>query len=295
MNLLGKVVALSLCGVNVAHAASPVIQPIQIGSETIRFKQGVPTLDLQGVKGAVQVTPLALDHGGVSFGVAVLNDSGQPVNVDISNFSLSANGLPLKVYSKDELVKKAQKRAMWTQIALATLGGLSAAAAASQTNTYTGTLYTPRGTYHSIYTAPSVAGQIQAGVIAAGTGVSIAAVQNHLDATREALGNNIVQITTLDSGESYSGQIIAEKVKAPKLPQRVDLSVSWNGETYPFAFQVAKSGTAQPAFTALTGMTRSREASRETDVENKQIVPPSVALPTSVMPTPSVVASSPGK
>ena len=144
----------------VVMAAPKEVQPIQIGQETIRYTQGVPTLDLQGKSGAVQVTPLELDHGGLSFSVAVLNDSNQPYNINVTNFTLTSNGQSIEVYTKDQLVKRAKNRAMWTQIALAAVGGIAAAASASQTDTYTSTLYTPRGTYRAISTGPSAYGQV---------------------------------------------------------------------------------------------------------------------------------------
>jgi hypothetical protein len=93
-----------------------------------------------------------------------------------------------------------------------------------------------------------VAGQFQAAAIGVGTGIAIAGVQNRLDQTRVALGNNIVQLTTVDPGEGYAGQIIVEKMKSPKYPQRVDIVVRWNDEDYRFAFQAAKGGTPAPRF-----------------------------------------------
>jgi hypothetical protein len=196
--------------------------------------------------------PLPLDHGGLSFSIAVLNDGSQPTNIDIDAFRLTADAQVLTVFSKNKLVKKAQSRAMWTQIGVAALGGVAAGVAANKRDTYRSTLYTPRGTYRAVYGAPSVAGQFQAAAIGAGTGLVIAGVQNRLDQTRTALGNNIVQLTTVDPGEGYAGQIIVEKIKAPKYPQRVDIVVRWNDEDYPFAFQAAKEGTPAPRSATLT-------------------------------------------
>lgn len=253
-----------------------LVQPIQVGRETVRYLQGVATVDLQGKRGAVQITPLPFDHGGLSFSIAVLNDGQLPTNIDIDAFRINANTQYLTVFSKDKLVKKAQSRAMWTQIGLAALGGVAAGVAASQRDTYRSTLYTPRGTYRAVYSGPSAAGQFQAAAIGVGTGVAIAGVQNRLDQTRAALGNNIVQLTTVDPGEGYAGQIIVEKIKAPKYPQRVDIVVHWNDEDYAFAFQAAKEGTPAPRFAALT------------PVEPR---PVSVAVP-ALPPTPIPAAST---
>lgn len=228
-----------------------VVQPVQVGRETVRYDQGVATLDLQLPQGAVQITPLPSDHGGLAFGVAVLNRGDQPANIDITSFEVHAGAQQLLVLSREQLEAKARNRAMWASIALAAVGGLSAAAAASQRDYYHSTLVTPRGTYRATYSAPSTAGQIQAAALTAGTGVGLASIQNQLDQTRAALGATTVQLTTVDPGESYGGRIVLTKIKNRALPQRIDLVINWNGQRYPFAFQLARRGTPMPVFATL--------------------------------------------
>lgn len=245
--------ALSACAVAPipASAAPPEVQAVQVGSETVRYAQGVPTLDLHKEKGAVQVSPLPLDHGSLAFSVAVWNESDAPANIDVTNFTATSAGKDVGVFTVKELVGKAKNRAMWGQIGLAMAGGLAAAAAASQRDTYSSAFHTPHGSYYSSYSAPSAIGQIQAMAITAGTGVGIAAIQSRLDQTRAALGNDVVQLSTVDPMQSYAGKIVLHKIAGAKLPQRVDLKVTWNGETYPFAFQLAKDGTPAPVFVAM--------------------------------------------
>ncbi|MCD2322775.1 hypothetical protein LQ953_01950 [Sphingomonas sp. IC-56] len=238
-------------------AASPalardkyVVQPIQIGTETVRYVRGDASVSLFKEHGSIQVQPLAFDHGSLSFAIAVYNDGQVPADFDVANIRVTVLGQQTALLSRDALEKKAKNRAMWKQIGIAAIGGLASAAAASQQDRYTATTYTPRGTYRTVYTAPSSAGQAQAVALAAGTGVGIAAVQNQLEQTLSELSTDIVQMTTVDPGDSYGGRIVVSKVKFDKaLPARVDLLVSWNGEDYPLAFQVAKPGTPAPAFT----------------------------------------------
>lgn len=222
------------------------VHPVRLGAETIRFYKGAPTIDVDGKNGAVQVSPLPMDHGSFSFSVAVLNKGQAPVDFDVSAVSLGTEGLEVVALSKDDLEKKAKNRAMWAAIAVGVVGGISAAAAASQRDHYSSTWQTPRGTYRASYSAPSVAGQIQAAAITAGTGYSLARIQNNLDATREALGDNIVQRTTVDPDESYAGQVVLKKFKLAALPQRVVVLVRWNGEDYRFGFVVGKKGMKAP-------------------------------------------------
>lgn len=232
-------------------AAEPVLQPIQIGAETLRFDQGVPTLDLQRQQGSVQIRPLPLDHGSPAFSVAVFNASPRSANFGIENLTVQAGDKPVSVFSVDQLVRKAKSRARWTQIGIAMLGGIAAGVAASQTDTYHGYIRTPRGSYVSSYSGPSAFGQLQATALTAGAAHGIAAVQYNLDRTRDVLGDSIVQTTTLYPQQSYAGKIVLEKIPLDERPVRISIVVMWNGEQYPFAFQFAKAGTAAPVFHAV--------------------------------------------
>lgn len=165
-------------------AEEPILQPIQVGSETLRYDRGVPTLDLQMEQGSVQIRPLPMDHGSLAFSVAVFNAGNAPANFGIENFSVRAGEKSLAIFSVDQLISKAKNRARWKQIGVGILGGLAASAAASQRDTYYGSLHTPYGSYFSTYSAPSAVGQLQATAIAAGTGYSIAVIQSNLDRTR---------------------------------------------------------------------------------------------------------------
>lgn len=253
------VLSVATFGSATAFAKPPVVQAVQVGDESVRYLQGVPTLDLRKAKGAVQITPLAMDHGSLAFSVAVLNAGDTPANIDVTNFAATSAGQAVGVFTVLQLVSKAQNRAMWGQIGLALAGGISAAAAASQRDTYSSTLSTPRGFYRSTFSAPSSYGQVQAMAISAGTGIGIAAIQNRLDETRAELGNEVVQLSTVDPDRSYAGRIVLHKIKTKSLPHRVDLVVTWNGEEYPFAFQLAKEGTPSPQF-----VTRPVEVKAET-------------------------------
>lgn len=261
----------------VALADTPVLHPVQVGAETLRYDRGVPTLDLQMRQGSVQIRPLPMDHGSLAFSVAVFNAGSAPANFGIENVSVRAGEKSLSVLSVDQLIGKAKNRARWKQIGVAMLGGLAAGAAASQRDTYYGSLHTPHGSYFSTYSAPSAIGQIQATAIAAGTGYSIAAIQGNLDRTREALGESVIQTSTLDPGQSYAGKIVIQKIAAGRQPERVSLLVNWNGEQYPFAFQLARAGTATPVFTAITSPASSASAEPIVAASNLATAPVSAA------------------
>lgn len=247
------IAALLLLALPAQAIAKPLaVHAVQLGNETARFDKGEVTLDLAGKKGVIQVSPLGWDHGSLSFSVAVYNDSDEPANFDIDNISVSAGAQTLAVFSREELESKAKSRATWSTIGMIALGGLAAAAAASSRDHYRSTYVTPRGVYRYHLSAPSAAGQVAAAASIATAGVGVAAVQRNLDETRAALRDQIIQRTTVDPHSFYAGRIVVEKIKARTAPQEVRLTVRWNGEEYPFAFQIAKAGSKAPPFTALT-------------------------------------------
>lgn len=213
--------------------------PAQEDGVNIRYLQGVATLDRQDTAGAVQITPIGLDHGRLTFAVSVLNLSNASDNFGVEDIQATVGDQALPVLTRERLDQMAKNRAMWAQIGVALAAGVAAGAAASTTDTYRATTYTPHGTYRTVITTPSVGGQIAAASAAAGGGYAIANIQSRLDETRQALANEIVQTTTVMPQDSYSGRFVIEKFKG-KWPQDVHLSVTFAGRQYPFTFHVAK-------------------------------------------------------
>ena len=228
------------------------IQAEQIGSESVRFYKGTPTVDLTLGRGAVQVTPHNIQDKRVAFVVTVYNDGTQPINFGIADVSASINSSSIAILSKDDLIRKAENKALWSQIGMALLGGVAAGLAASQTNTYSARTYTPYGTYSSYYSVPSLAGALQAQSITNSTAYGISAIQYKLDLARETLTNDVLQLTTVDPGKGFSGVVVLDKPKKTQLPLNIKLNVSLNGQTYPFAFRVVEQGTPLPVWTQIT-------------------------------------------
>lgn len=239
----------SLALPSAAMAGELVVQAVQLGKEAIRYDKGVPTLDLVQSQGAVQVVPLGKDHGSYVFGIAVFNAGKMSANFDVSNVAAQVGSQPLRIFTVDQLIGKAKSRATWSQIGMAVLGGIGSAASASQRNTYRSSFHSKYGSSYASFSAPSLAGQLRAQRIQDDTVFALGAIQARLDETRQKLGNEIVQLTTVDPGDSYAGRVVLEKIKGSTLPQQITIAVNWNGELYNFAFQLAKAGTPAPVFT----------------------------------------------
>lgn len=215
------------------------VQPVPDAGANVRYFKGVATIDRQGGAAAVQVTPIGLDHGRLAFAVSILNLGEAPDNFGIENVTATVGGQSLPILSRDRLDHMASNRAHWKQFGMAVIGGLAAASAASSRDVYHARTFTPYGAYSTTITAPSIGGQIAAANTSAATGYAIAGIQARLDATREALDDEVLQTTTVMPQDSYAARFVIEKFKG-KWPQRVHLTMAFGGLQYPFDFEVSK-------------------------------------------------------
>jgi hypothetical protein len=249
--------ALGLCVLlflaNPAQAAKPFdVHGLIVGNEGARYVKGVPTIDLQQQRGAIEVRSLGFHNNHPMFAIAFYNAGPEPVNIGLEDIHAAANGTSLRVFPVEELERQAKHKAWWSQFAIAMLGGVSAGLAASQRDTYHSTISGPYGTYSVHASYPSLAGQLQADRIQADTAWGIAAIQYQLDRTIEMINDHVVQRTTIDPGSTYAGLIIMDKLKAGDPPFELHLDVDWNGERYPFAYVMQKPGRPVPErYTAM--------------------------------------------
>jgi hypothetical protein len=236
-----------------ALAADLILYPVQAGPETIRYRTGIPTLNIETPTGSVTITPLPLDHNHATFGVAVYNKGDNSINFGIENVTASIAGKPIDVLSREELQKRAKSRAAWSIVGIAMLSGVAAAAAstAHTTDRSYGNVRTAHGTYFwsSSYRDNSL-GTVAAGAtIAAGT-AGIVGIQNRLEYTLGTLATDIVQTTTIDPDSSYGGIIVIEKPSGMGTPYDVTVTMHLNGADYPFTFRMTEQGKNKPpAFT----------------------------------------------
>jgi hypothetical protein len=215
------------------------VQPVPDAGANVRFYKGVPSVDRHDESAAIQVTPMGLDHGRLTFAVSVLNLSDSPDNFGIENVSVMVGSQSIPVLSRDRLDRMASNRAHWKQFGMAMLGGLAAASAASSRDTYHATTFTPSGVYSTTISAPSIGGQIAASHISDDTAYAISSIQARLDATRDALDNDILQTTTVMPEDGYAARFVIDKFKG-SWPQTVHLVMTFAGKQYPFDFQVSK-------------------------------------------------------
>jgi hypothetical protein len=129
-------------------------RPVPDAGANVRFYKGVPTIDREDDAAAVQVAPIGVDHGRLTFAVSVLNLSQTPDNFGIENVTATVGDQSVPVLSRDRLDHMAKNRAHWKEFGMAMVGGLAAASAANSRDTYHATTFTPYGTYRTTITAP---------------------------------------------------------------------------------------------------------------------------------------------
>lgn len=248
--LRGKAAAtaiLTMTATAAVQATPPMIQPIQYGREILRYAQGQPTLDVRGRNGIVQISPLPLDHGCLTFGVVVFNTSNRASDFGPSGVTVTIGDQPGVVLTARQLQHRAGNRAFWTSIAIAAVAGVAAGVASANNSHYTARTYTPRGTYVTKARYRSGASAVDSAIIAGSGAAAIGSVQARLDATRAEIGEDVLQLTTVEPGDSYGGRVVIDKFEGT-LPQTISLTVSWNGESYTTRWQVAPQGTPAPPF-----------------------------------------------
>lgn len=214
-------------------------EPLPDAGANVRYFKGMATIDWEDSSAAMQVTPIGLDHGRLTFAVSVLNLGQAPDNFGVEDVAAKVGAESVPVLTRERLDQMARNRAHWAQFATAMAVGLAGAAAASSRDTYRATTFTPHGTYQTVFTAPSIGGQIAAANASSDGAFAIAGIQARLDATREALANEILQTTTVMPKDSYAGRFVVDKAKGD-WPQDVHLVMTFAGKQYPFNFRVSK-------------------------------------------------------
>jgi hypothetical protein len=220
-------------------------EPLAQDGATIRMEDGVPTVDVRREHGAVQVTPLGLDHGRLTFGVSVINMGEAPDNFGVEDIHANIAGHDVPVLTRARLDQMARNRATWSQIGVALLAGAGAIAASNiddghHHHGYGHSYYGGHGGYGWGDHSDEV---VLAGASLAAGAVGIGSIQSRLDATRAAIGDEIVQTTTVDPGDSYGGRIVIDRPhgRTPAWPQEVRLHMIVNGEDFPFVFRVTRA------------------------------------------------------
>jgi hypothetical protein len=239
-----RTIAVAALAATVAGCATTTtLEPVASTATSIAYNHGTPTTFSDKSNGAIQVAPLGQnDAGQPIFGIAAMNKTSAASDFSYDNLALyTADGVQIRLFDKKELERQATSRAMWASVAIAAAG--AAASAAAYNNAYstsTGTLSTPRGVYtYSVRTYDPGLAALNSQIATANAQASIAQIQGALQYNLANLNGAILQRTTIPSGQTYGGQVVADRLKSGKKgPQELILKASWNGEEHEFRFTV---------------------------------------------------------
>ena len=226
-------------------AARDKVYALPSAGATASYDRGIPTVQIVRANGIVQLTPIGMDHGGMTFVVTVFNNSDRPINFDLSNIQAGSGGQPIRPMSVDELIRKAKNRAFWRSVGIGLLGGLAVGLASSRNNTYYSSYRSLYGSSYTVIRYPSIAGQIEAANLSVATGYALTAIDRQLSQTREMLSDQIVQTTTLQPGDSYAGRVVLAKLPGSGM-RNVDVTINWNDEIFPFTLRLQDDNAAPP-------------------------------------------------
>ena len=186
----------------------------QEGVTSVRWL-GAPKLIQQRQRGRVTVAPRGIEKGRLAFDVEVHNLGEGAAVFGPENVEVHAADETLSLDSRARMEQRAKSKAKWTRIgvtvALVALVGV--AAFATRSNAPHHSHYLPKPRRDPAVDVPRVTGS---------------------DPALEAA-------LTVPARHLYSGRIFVERPKGPLKGQELSLAVSFNGESYPFAFRVSET------------------------------------------------------
>jgi hypothetical protein len=208
------------------------MNPQPTEGQEISYNRGQATVTAEVGDSYVMVMPTLDQTGRPAFAVHITNMGEVAYDIAFEDFALTyaedeANGKnsgkEIRLYSNEDLEKKAQSTAFWTAMA-----GALAASANSTSHGYT-RVNTPYGSYtaSTTYRNPYLAS------------ISMDRTARQIEARTNARMDeirNVIDKHTIRAGEEYSGLVVAKKFKAGL----VRLSMTINGQPHDFMFEVTK-------------------------------------------------------
>ena len=244
----------------VGCASQIKVDPVLLGNQERIYRDGVPAvISRKGL--VVMAAPVKVIRDGKEqpkFIVSVANTSQSQFDVDTSNFAASVDGLPLKIFTHDEVADSIKSKQAWAAFAVALGGAMQAASAQQQAsrssnsgsynsntsgnfNTYGSSNLSGNynantaGTYTG-WTYNPAAGQAAANAVNARTDSQMASLQQQGQAALDEAQKSILKQTTVSPGSSHGGQIVLATFDVPDAGSTLDLKVSVSGEEHLFRF-----------------------------------------------------------
>jgi hypothetical protein len=207
----------------------------------VRFSRGEALMVSAGELGAIAIKPIRYnaDTGRVLFVVAGYNHSGEPINFGTENVSISLdNGASMPVYDFDALRhgyrEDADRARMFAYVE----------AAANAYGAYRVSRHNPQ---EGRYLMERASEQYEERLYSIGDNLG-----RQVEAAKAVL-----QTTTIDPGTYWAGWIVADQpTLAVGEVRKMNVSVTFAGETHRFSLFLAPEGTPTPPQVSLPAVTR---------------------------------------
>lgn len=225
-------------------ATSYDAQPVPTEAQSVTWDHGIALFQSSQPNSQLSVKFLQYDDAKLFFLVAIKNASAGPIDFGLEEIMLKdANGRPVKLFSRDELVhaiKQKRDAKKFFAILGATVGVLASVAASQETRT--GTTRDSQGrtqTYMERHTNGAVLAAGSAASMGAGALVLRSANKN-ADTKIKYLNENYLVRQTIPAGGEALGVIEAQMPKLAKNMDFANLIVNFAGDTHAMKFNIVK-------------------------------------------------------
>lgn len=233
-------------------ATTTVFAPDPKQKAEIRYDRGIATLWSFGRSSAAIAgapsRPLELDSDDRPYFVlTVANFGARPINIDIDQISVTANGVPLPIYSYAALMAESKSREERDSILASLTAALQSAAAEQQAYGSSRAHATTSGRvggldYSSNTTAQSttydpVAAELARQRIATDQERALTRIGAAAARERRALDSSYFRAQTLEKGKPYTGWISVARPGRPDPVNRYEVTVRIGDEEHAFVFE----------------------------------------------------------
>lgn len=236
------------------------VDPVLLANQERIYRDGIPAvISKKGL--VVMAAPAAVLRKGKDrpkFIVSVANTSQSQFDIDTSNITASLDGMPIKIFTHQEVADGIKSEQAWRAFAVALGGAMQAASAQRQAsssynsgsynsntngnfNTYGSSNLSGNynanttGTY-SGWTYNPAAGRAAATAVNARTDSQMESLQAQGEAALDEAQKSMLKQTTVMPGSSHGGQIVLASFDVPESGATLDIKVTVAGEDHLFRF-----------------------------------------------------------
>lgn len=217
----------------VAYGVKATEQP----GQTLVTEDGLSTTtsDLPGSE--VKITYGGMQHNRrMIFSISILNKGDAPLSVDLPNVLAEAGGIPMRLYTRREIVGKEKSRKRWGAVAVGVVEGLQVAVDTGVSSAVTTKSY---GYYGSTTTRSydSNSGALTSNETSLRADDMMDNLNYARDQNIEQIANHILQPNSIGAGDAYQALVITDPPKKND-GKPIYVTITVGGDTHTFLFSL---------------------------------------------------------